>query len=388
MRKYSIFFFLVMFLIGTDSFLISPLLPTLAREFQVSTALSGWMTASYTIGFAIFTLIAGPISESLDRKKVILSGLTAFTLATFLCAIAPNFAFMVAFRFLAGVSAAFVTPQVWAAIPMVARSTEERVKMLGINMAGFAGSQILGVPIGSFLAVQSWHAPFIMVAAVSVIMIIALWKILPSLQPQITGKRSFVQIYGEVLKNRQTVQFVVAFGVIFMGLFAVFSFLGTWYETAFHLQISMVGIELLFSGLGQFIGGMFGSRITQKMGNQRWAATAFFLWAILLVILPFAKNVIEAVIILAIFFGVQGMTVPVFISTIQSTAPGMSGTTSALSSFAIYTGQSIGGVFAGSMFAHFQGYFGVAYFALGAYLLAAILYAVGGFWKKAKTVQI
>lgn len=68
-------FFSVMFVIGTDTFLLSPLLPLLQDQFHVSTDLSGWMVSAYALGYALFAFIAGPISDRLNRKTVMLWGL-------------------------------------------------------------------------------------------------------------------------------------------------------------------------------------------------------------------------------------------------------------------------------------------------------------------------
>ncbi len=91
MRRYSLMFFLTMFLIGTDTFLISPLLPTLARMYGVSTSISGWMVSAYAIGYACFALISGPISDGRNRKKVMIWGLLAFSMSTFLCGFSYTF---------------------------------------------------------------------------------------------------------------------------------------------------------------------------------------------------------------------------------------------------------------------------------------------------------
>ncbi len=69
MKRVLAVFFTIMFMIGTDTFLISPLLPTLQQVYHVSTELSGWMVSSYALGYAGFALIAGPISDGLNRKK-------------------------------------------------------------------------------------------------------------------------------------------------------------------------------------------------------------------------------------------------------------------------------------------------------------------------------
>lgn len=108
-----------MFLIGTDTFLISPLLPTLSDLDHISSSLSGWLVSAYATGYAIFALISGPISDGKDRKKVMLIGFLGFAVSTFMCSLATNFTLMILFRFCAGVSASFVTPQVWASIPVI-----------------------------------------------------------------------------------------------------------------------------------------------------------------------------------------------------------------------------------------------------------------------------
>lgn len=157
-----------MFVIGTDTFLLSPLLPLLQNQFHVSTDLSGWMVSAYALGYALFAIIAGPISDRLNRKTVMLWGLAGFIVSTFLCGIAPSFAAMCLFRFAAGISAAFVTPQIWASIPVIVQPSQI-IKGMGIATAGLAASQMLGLPFGGFLASFTWHTPFFVLSACSLI---------------------------------------------------------------------------------------------------------------------------------------------------------------------------------------------------------------------------
>lgn len=69
-EKNASMFFLTMFIIGTDTFLISPLLTTLSSLYHIDTSISGWMVSAYAIGYALFALVSGPISDGRDRKKV------------------------------------------------------------------------------------------------------------------------------------------------------------------------------------------------------------------------------------------------------------------------------------------------------------------------------
>ncbi len=63
MRTYIVLFFLIMFMIGTDTFLIAPLLPTLQEQFGVATENAGWMLGAYSLGSVVFALISGSLSD-------------------------------------------------------------------------------------------------------------------------------------------------------------------------------------------------------------------------------------------------------------------------------------------------------------------------------------
>ncbi|CAH8244482.1 MFS transporter [Paenibacillus melissococcoides] len=107
----------IMFTISIDIFIMSPLLPTLRMEFGIGADTSGWLMSAYSLGYAVTAMIAGPLTERMNRKKVLIAGLAAFAACTALCGTANGFDTMFLFRFLAGVAAAITTPQVWASIP-------------------------------------------------------------------------------------------------------------------------------------------------------------------------------------------------------------------------------------------------------------------------------
>lgn len=69
LNKIIILFFLIMFFIGTDTFIVSPLLPILRESFGISIEQSGWIVSAYALGYALFALIAGPLSDAWNRKK-------------------------------------------------------------------------------------------------------------------------------------------------------------------------------------------------------------------------------------------------------------------------------------------------------------------------------
>lgn len=152
--------FATMFIVGTDTFLVAPLLPELRAQFGVETEQSGLLVSAYALGYALCALIAGPISDRIDRKRMLVIGMIGFTLLTAACGLAWGFWSMTVFRFLAGAAAAFATPQIWASIPQLVTG-DRVVRTMGRATAGLAIAQLAGIPLGAFLAAVSWTHPLL-----------------------------------------------------------------------------------------------------------------------------------------------------------------------------------------------------------------------------------
>lgn len=384
MRKYGLIFFLVMFLIGTDTFLIAPLLPTLSTLYHINSSLSGWMVSAYAIGYAVFALISGPISDGRDRKKIMVWGFITFTVSTFLCSFATSFGLMILFRFLAGVSASFVTPQVWASIPVVVPK-EKIVQMMGIASTGLAASQLLGVPIGSFLASVSWKAPFYLISVSSAILLIFIIITIPSLnmKSQLDKSKTILTTYAEVLKNKKTVQYLLGYLTFQTGNFAVLSFIGTWFTKDFGLTVSGTGSAMIVIGIGNLIGTLFGSKLINKWGLPKSLWSGLLVLIILYIATPFAMNIVTAVTILTFVFLVNGFVFPIFMTTLQSTTVKARSTVSSLSNAAMYLGTTISGIIGGILIANYKGFFGIVGFTILLYIVVIYLYTRSGFFKKA-----
>ncbi|MGG5331104.1 MFS transporter [Enterococcus sp. AZ163] len=389
MKKYSIIFFLVMFLIGTDTFLVSPLLPTLSELYGISSSISGWMVSAYALGYALFALISGPFSDGRDRKKVMIFGFIGFALATFLCGFATSFQLMILFRFLAGVSASFVTPQVWASIPVIAPK-EKIVKMMGMASAGLAVSQLIGVPIGSYLAVISWRAPFFAISIVSLVMVLVVSILLPSLniQSQIDHNVTIGKIYGALLKNRLALKYLFAYLVFQTGNFCMMTFIGSWLTRDFYLSVSGVGTAMIAIGAGNLFGTLFGNKLIAKWGLSKSLLIGIILLCVLYFATPFSSSLYVAEVLLTLAFIVNGFIFPIFMTTLQSTTTTARSTVSSLSNAAMYTGTTIGGIVGGILFTRFTGFFGIAFFTILTYLIVLIIYKSSGiFNQKEKDIK-
>ncbi|QIE36597.1 MFS transporter [Bacillus tropicus] len=360
MKRVLAVFFTIMFMIGTDTFLISPLLPTLQQVYHISTELSGWMVSSYALGYAAFALIAGPISDSLNRKKVMVIGMSFFALSTFLCGIAPSFRWMLAFRFLAGVSAAFVSPQVWASIPLLIEK-EQIVKAIGIATAGLSLSQILGLPVGSYLAMIHYTTPFFIIGILSALLVIVIYGVLPEIQPvHIREKKTnILKRYKQLLSDSKVSLSYFAYFVFQTGNFAAFSFFGVWLSIQFGLQIHEIGTAMLVLGLGNLTGNIFGPRIVNKIGYNLSFYGGIIFTAVLYALLPHVNNIIIVELLFFVLFFVTGILFVLMMRHLQNISIVARGT---------------GAAMAGMLFAASHNFIFVGSFTALLYILALFLF--------------
>lgn len=375
MNRVLAVFFMIMFMIGTDTFLISPLLPTLQQAYHVSTELSGWMVSSYALGYAGFALVAGPISDGLNRKKVMVLGMSFFAISTFFCGSAPSFLWMLTFRFLAGVSAAFVSPQVWASIPLLIEK-KQIVKAIGVATAGLSISQILGLPLGAYLATIHYTIPFYFIGILSALLVILIYVVLPEIQSVHIGgnKKAILQRYKQLLTDSKVSLSYFAYFVFQTGNFAAFSFFGVWLSIQFGLQVDEVGTAMLVLGLGNLIGNIFGPRIVNKIGYNLSFYGGIIFTAVLYVLLPHVKNIVLVELLFFALFFVTGILFVLMMRHLQNMSSVARGTGAALANASMYIGQMIGAAIAGMLFAISHNFILIGSFTALLYIGALFLF--------------
>ncbi|WP_047999350.1 MFS transporter [Lactiplantibacillus herbarum] len=361
-----------------------PLLPTLATMYGISTSISGWMVSAYAIGYASFALISGPISDGRDRKQVMLWGFLAFAISTFLCGFATSFQMMLLFRFLAGVSASFVTPQVWASIPVIVEK-HAIVKVMGYATAGLSVSQLVGIPIGSYLAVVSWRTPFFIISIAAIILLILNMIALPKLELGQNNKTSFFRTYANVLHNSKALQYLFAYLIFQTGSFTVITFISTWFTNSFGLTLTGVGTAMIAIGAGNLVGSLFGSTLVKRIGLEKAFLFELIALIILYLILPFVNTFWIAEVLLTLAFLFNGFIFPIFMTTLQSTTTNARSTISSLSNAAMYFGETLAGITGGILFKQFHSYLGISLFAALLILIALFVYAKSGLFKSAES---
>src|SRR5690606_17056086 len=96
--------------------LVIPVMPTLMNELHITGSVVGYLVATFAVVQLIVSPIAGRWTDTIGRKKMIVSGLVIFGISEFLFGIGEDLWVLFLSRGLGGVSAAFIMPAVTAFI--------------------------------------------------------------------------------------------------------------------------------------------------------------------------------------------------------------------------------------------------------------------------------
>ncbi|MGO4376521.1 MFS transporter, partial [Paenibacillus sp. MCAF20] len=127
--------------------LIIPIMPTYMNELHISGSIVGLLVAAFSLTQLLFSPLAGRLSDSLGRKKLIIAGMIVFAVSEWLFGISNGPLFLFVSRMLGGVGAALIMPAVMAYTADVT-SNEERAAGMGYINAAITTGFIIGPGIG------------------------------------------------------------------------------------------------------------------------------------------------------------------------------------------------------------------------------------------------
>ena len=259
--------------------IVLPVLPQLITElgevdYAQATRIAGYMLVLYAATQFFAGPIMGRLGDRFGRRPVLIASLTAFTIDYGLMAIAPTLGWLFLGRAIAGVAGAVYGP----ATAVIADVTppEKRGATFGLISAGFGIGFILGPAIGGLLGQIGPRAPFIAVAVLGMLNVIAMALFLPeSLATE--NRRPFVLREANILGSfRPLAAHRIAYPLIgawFLHQLAHIIYPATWaFWTKLQYQWSeaLIGASLAVSGAAMAVVQIFGTgRAIARFGEQR-----------------------------------------------------------------------------------------------------------------------
>lgn len=182
-----------------DIFIINVSIPSIQRDIHATNGEMQLIIASYLIGFASFLIIGGRLGDLYGRKRIFVIGLLFFMLSSIACGLSSNSVLLMISRFVQGISAALMSPQVLSMIQILFPNHEDRTKAMGwygitIGIGTLSG-QFLGGYFSSLTFMEeSWRLIFLINIPICLVAIFLGWKILNESKSFISSRFDFVGV--------------------------------------------------------------------------------------------------------------------------------------------------------------------------------------------------
>jgi predicted MFS family arabinose efflux permease len=172
-QKFTIFVLAItMFTVVLDFMVMSPLGDILMKSLNLKPAHFGMAVSAYAFSAGIAGLLTAGFADRYDRKKLLLFFYCGFIAGTLLCGIANTYPLLVGARIITGLFGG-VIGSISMAIVADLFDLQHRGRVMGYMQMGFGASQVLGIPIGLYLAnLWGWHAPFLWVGVMAIVIAI------------------------------------------------------------------------------------------------------------------------------------------------------------------------------------------------------------------------
>jgi predicted MFS family arabinose efflux permease len=169
-QKFVIFILAItQFTVILDFMVMSPLGDILMKSIGMKPSQFGIAVSAYALSAGASGLLTAGFADKFDRKKLLLFFYTGFILGTFFCGIANTYETLVAARIFTGLFGG-VIGSISMAIVTDIFAIQQRGRVMGFLQMGFGASQVLGIPIGLYLAnAWGWHAPFLWIVGMAAI---------------------------------------------------------------------------------------------------------------------------------------------------------------------------------------------------------------------------
>lgn len=262
----------MVFSVTSQTMIIAPMLPRISEQLGIAESRLGALVTGYGIAVGAVALIAGPISDKVGRRRMLLVGTASMALALALHGVARGYLSLVAVRVLAGMGGGTLTGAAAAYVGDYF-PYERRGWANGWIMSGMAVGQIVGIPLGTMLGAHwGFRTPFLLFAATMALSFLLVWWFLP--QPEVEhiegqlGVRESLRHYARMVASPAVAGAALTFFGAFLGTSLYTLYLPTWLEDR-GATAGQVASLFAVGGIATVLTGPQAGKLSDRIGRKR-----------------------------------------------------------------------------------------------------------------------
>lgn len=238
--------------------------------FKINPKQFSFLVGAYTFTAAAAGFTAAFFVDKFDRKKVLLFGYIGFLAGTFACGFAHSYGTLMAARIFAGLFGGLIGAQVMSIIADLF-GYERRGAAMGAVMSSFAIASTIGVPLSLYLSnIFTWHAPFLFVGFLGIIIVPLVLRFIPPVTGHIRDKKNEVHRFHAILSvinSREQRMTLLFSALVMLGHFLIIPFINPYLEFNLGFTKDQTPLVYLFGGIASFIAAIVLGKLSDKIGK-------------------------------------------------------------------------------------------------------------------------
>ena len=277
------------FAIGTEGFMIAPLLPTIAHDLKMSLSATAMLVVVFTLVMSLSSPITTVLTARLPRRNTLLVALTLFTAGNFVAAFSASFATLMVARILMAVASGLYVPGANSLAGVIV-PVEKRGRALAIVSGGMTIAIALGLPLGAVVAQAfSWRSTFLMVAVMG---LVALVGIAAGIRRDAGSDIPVASLKQRVGVIRQPAVLHLLGVTLFwsIGAYTAYPYIAPYLSTVLGFGTGGIGATVSMWGFAAAIGVTTGGNLNDRFGSNRVVFWSLVLLAVSFVVLGIATR--------------------------------------------------------------------------------------------------
>jgi predicted MFS family arabinose efflux permease len=280
------------FAIGTEGFMIAPLLPGIAGDVAVSVATAGQLVTAFALAYALSSPILTALTGNFDRRRLLILSMAGFAMANVVAFAATGYWTLMAARILLAFAAGLYMPNANALAGALV-APERRGRALAIVNGGTTIAIALGVPLGALVGDRlGWRMTF---AGVAILAAIATVGLIAGLRPGIGAGSAIASLRERIAVARQPVVLAALLVTTLWatGAYTVYTYLATYLAAATGIAGAGTGLVLFMWGIAAAVGLFIGGALNDKLGPRSVIVPSLVLLALAFVSLAASARLLS-----------------------------------------------------------------------------------------------
>lgn len=306
---------LTQFSVVLDFMVMSPLGDMLMKSMSLTTSQFGFAVSAYAFSAGISGLLTAGFADRFDRKKLLLFFYVGFIAGTLFCGLAGSYPMLIAARIITGVFGG-VIGSISMAIVADLFPLHQRGRAMAFMQMGFGASQVLGIPIGLYIANHwGWQSPFLMIVALAIIIWLIIMLKLKPIRRHLelkTEKTAINHLWHTIRQRSYRIGFLLT-ALLSLGGFMMMPWGSAFAVNNLHVTYEQLPVLFMVSGVTSLIIMPLIGKLSDKIDKAK-IFTAAAIWMMVIVVIYTNLTPVHFAIVMAMnilmMIGIMSRIVP------------------------------------------------------------------------------